>query len=373
MKRISIGLSLLLGIMLLSGCKQNDIELKTRFDSFYIELGNPILKASEYYIDKIGMSDNDLRELYQGTKANLKANKEDLMRGQYEKTGTYQMTLTYNDQVKEFDVLIKDTRAPQIVGDNILYVKTKSKTDYKSLYKVVDFNDVEDLIVDDSQVDINKTGDYKLYLSVKDKAGNIGEKEVTVKVQDIVKKEVMEQVFIDIPYYNQLDVNAPNGCEATSLYMALKYKYKIDIDLTKFIDGQPRSRNPNEGFAGNPFGFGNERDDYYTIFPTPLATYASQYSKCKDITGYSIEEIKRELASDHPVAVYVTGGLVPARERTFYFGKVIGNLHIVLLNGYDDEKQMFHVLDPIDKDITSVSYQDFSKAYDLTRFAISVE
>lgn len=373
MKKIKIGLSLLLGIVLLSGCTQNSIELKIKFDSFYIELGNPILKLPEYYIDKVGIDDKALEELYQNTKVNLKASKDDTMIGQYEKPGTYQMTLTYENQVKDFDIVIKDTRVPEIVGENVLYVKTKSKVDFMSLYKVIDANEIEDLIVDDSQVNINKQGEYKLYLSVKDKAGNIGKKDVIVKVQDVVKKDIKTKVLMDIPYYNQLDVDAPNGCEATSLYMALKYKDKIDIDLTKFIDEQPRSQNPNTGFAGDPFSIGKQKDDYYTIFPTPLATYASQYSKCRDISGYSLEEIKRELASNHPVAVYVTGGFVPARERTFYFGKVISNLHIVLLNGYDDEKQLFYVLDPIDKDLTSVSYQDFSKAYDLKKFAVSVE
>lgn len=372
MKKINIGLSFLLGVMLLSGCS-NGVELKVKTDTFRIELGNPILKSAEYYIDKVGVDDADLQRLMKETKVTFNSDKENLVNNLYEKTGTYKMNLTYKNQSKDFNIVVKDTRAPQIKGDDILYVKTNSKVDYKDLYKVEDYNEVEALVINDSDVNVNKPGEYKLYLSVKDKAGNMGEKQVKVKVQDIIKEETKSKVVMDIPYYNQLDVDAPNGCEATSIYMALKYKNKIDIDLTKFIDGQPRSDNPNDGFAGDPFGVGKEKDDYYTIFPTALANYASKYSTSKDISGSSIDDIKKELASDHPVAVYATGGLVPAKERTLYFGKVISNLHIVLLSGYDDAKGIFYVHDPIDKELTTISYENFSKAYDLTKFAVSVE
>ncbi|MEG0685405.1 MAG: C39 family peptidase [Coprobacillus sp.] len=374
MKKLKIGLSLLLGITLLSGCSQEGMTLKMKYDSFSIELGNPILKSAEYYINKKDLTDKEFQTLSQKTEITVDTTKDDLMNNEYEKTGTYHLTLSYDNQEKKADIVVKDTRAPQIKGDDILYVKTNSQVDYSKLYKVVDYNDVESLIVDDSQVLINKQGQYNLNLSVKDKAGNIGEKEVIVKVQDIIKKdEPKDKVLLDVPYYNQLDVDAPNGCETTATYMALKYKNKIDIDITKFIEQQPRAISPYDGFSGDPFSGSSQENEYPTIFPPALAKYSSTYTNCKDISGASIDEIKKELAKENPVIVYVTGGMNKAIGKQFYFGKVTSNIHIMLLNGYDDNTKSFSVLDPIDKDLTSVSYDKFAQAYDLMKFAVTVE
>ncbi|MEG0452722.1 MAG: C39 family peptidase, partial [Coprobacillus sp.] len=103
------------------------------------------------------------------------------------------------------------------------------------------------------------------------------------------------------------------------------------------------------------------------------AKYSSTYTNCKDISGASIDEIKKELAKENPVIVYVTGGMNKAIGKQFYFGKVTSNIHIMLLNGYDDNTKSFSVLDPIDKDLTSVSYDKFAQAYDLMKFAVTVE
>ena len=111
------------------------------------------------------------------------------------------------------------------------------------------------------------------------------QRNITVHVQKKVHSINKKTVFIDVPYYNQMDVNAPNGCETTALYMALKYKRKVNIELVDFIRRQPSSQSPYFGFSGDPFGLPSQADDYYTIFPTPLIQYAKDYGGLRDISG----------------------------------------------------------------------------------------
>lgn len=59
--------------------------------------------------------------------------------------------------------------------------------------------------------------------------------------------------------------------------------------------------------------------------------------------------------------------------RTYYFGKVTKNIHVVLINGYDDQKQIFFVQDPADKSLKEMSYTQFMEVYQSMNFAIRVE
>ena len=199
------------------------------------------------------------------------------------------------------------------------------------------------------------------------------QRNITVHVQKKVHSINKKTVFIDVPYYNQMDVNAPNGCEATALYMALKYKQKIDIELIDFIKQQPSSQSPYFGFFGDPFGLPSQADDYYTIFPTPLIQYAKDYGGLRDISGSDLADIRDELTNDHPVVAWVTGNLYEPQLKTYYFGQAVKNLHIVLVNGYDMNKEIFYIQDPMNRELKEVSFQDFALAYNAMKFAICVE
>ena len=49
------------------------------------------------------------------------------------------------------------------------------------------------------------------------------------------------------------------------------------------------------------------------------------------------------------------------------------NLHIVLVNGYDMNKEIFYIQDPMNRELKEVSFQEFALAYNTMKFAICVE
>lgn len=328
-------------ICLITGCqKKNHLLLKQ--DVFTIELGNPIQKEASYYLDKEVMEE-EKDNIFNEAVFSVDTCEDDFIYKYglvYEKEGTYQASIQYKEQTLDFEIVIKDTRAPVILGNN------------EDELEVFDYNDVYDYDID---------GDV---VSVSDIAGHQSSK--------LIHQEIKESIQLDVPYYNQNDVNSPNGCETTSLYMALKYENQIDSDLASFIKNEPYDVNPYYGFSGDPFGICQKTDDYYTIFPTPLVTYGSQYASCQDISGSSLTDIKAYLSQDCPVLVWVTGRFQEPIMKTFYFGEVTGNLHIVLLTGYDEEKKVFYINDPAIKDLTEVSYQQFEQVYNSMKFAVAV-
>ncbi len=358
------GLCCLLFISMIYGCKDNQLQLK--MNTFHIEVGNPIMKEAKYYLDLENYSDKEIENINKNSQFKINSSSEN-----YESVGNYLATITYEDKTYEFDIIVNDHRAPRIEGPDRIYLEVNEKHDFYKDYNVYDYQKVKSLNIDSSKIDISKKGIYDLYIETSDISNNINKR--TTKIYVGIKPDNPQSYLMDIPYYNQLDANAPNGCETTALYMALKYKDKISINLESFIKEQPYSKTPYEGFSGDPFHYTKRKDDYYTIFPSPLIQYGNKYSTCRDISNSSIETIKYELSEDHPVIVYVTGGLTNPRMTQHYFGHVTSNLHIVLLNGYDNNKKIFYVKDPIDNNITEVSYDQFEKLYQTMNFAIAVD
>lgn len=92
------------------------------------------------------------------------------------------------------------------------------------------------------------------------KTRRTNKKETIQKKPEIYKKPKpstpTSQVLLHVPYFNQYSVNAEMGCEATSLYIALRYKgYASQYTLKEFIEQMPLSKdnNPYNVFSGNPF------------------------------------------------------------------------------------------------------------------------
>lgn len=111
----------------------------------------------------------------------------------------------------------------------------------------------------------------------------------------------------------------------------------------------PRSKdnNPNKGFSGNPYDY--RENIYYSIFPKPLTEWANNYAKgnAENISGSSLNQINKELTNGNPIVIYVTINFEPAKPLyRYHWGYGLNNAHVVTLDGYNSEKNTYHVSDP---------------------------
>lgn len=364
---------MLVGALLVSCGNKKLLSLKQ--DVFEIELGNPITKDPLCYLKLDDLNENEINQIQEKAKVSIvdEILLEDIrLQKQYENIGEYKMKIEYLNESVEFKIQITCTQKPIVLGPCTINIQEGMEINYNDYYSIYSYAIYQTPVFDSSKVDIEHEGEYPLIIEVDGYAGHT-KRTVAVKVEKHSVSSIPNRKILDVPYYNQLDVNAPNGCEATALYMALRYKNAINIDLKSFIETQPRTTTPYTGFSGNPFEKATNKGAYYTIFPSALIKHGSFYQAIRDISHANLEQIIDELANDHPVIVWVTGGFRKPQIGSYYFKKAPTNLHIVLLNGYDKDKDIFYVKDPIDKDLTEISFQDFQISYQALEFAISVE
>ncbi len=200
-----------------------------------------------------------------------------------------------------------------------------------------------------------------------------------------VADSLPESVLIYTPYVSQLSpVYAVVGCEGASLLMGMKAKgYCTDMGLREFLDNMPKhSSNPAKGYVGSPYVAG-QYDLRTTIYPAPLAAYASRYGKVLDISGSSPRELQAEILSGNPVVAYATLYWAPARYRDYNIEgqtqSLLCNNHVVLVNGYDRRNGKYHIADPYNEDDTDKEYSywidgaTFERIYNIRRHAVVVE
>lgn len=186
------------------------------------------------------------------------------------------------------------------------------------------------------------------------------EKMQKVEEEKIRREAEIEEawVVLETPYISQSKFEVFNGCEAASLLMGLQYKgYLKDISFYSFVDNMPKSEdNPHEGFVGDIYDR-EPQDIPHWIAPDALAKYgksASGNNGVVDITGYSIEQLKKEIDNDNPVIIYITGGnLDNPRDWT---EEIPLNLHIVLLIGYNPITKQMVVNDPWTRSLDGKMY-----------------
>ena len=381
-KLIKIWISMCFVVGLLYGCHQEKTYLKLKYDVFHVELGNAIVKEPLCYLDLDGLTDDNINSIRENAKMEVTKRPDGLLserraKAFCESEGTYDCSIKYFDETVDFIINVVVNLSPVVLGPNVIAVKKDDVDfDFYQHYSVEAPYRMYLTNIDTSQVNFHKVGDYPAKLLISENSfGDIGyeARQITVKIQDKITYHIPSKKILDVPYYNQMDVDAPNGCEATSLYMALKYKNKINTDLRSFIGVVPQSETPYEGFSGDPFSRATHLGDYYTVFPHALIKATYKYAQMRDISGSDLDQIMDELANDHPVIAWVTGKFTKPVMENYYFGKVTSNLHIVLVNGYDKEKKIFYIKDPADRKLTEVSFQTFQTAYDAMKFAIVVE
>lgn len=167
----------------------------------------------------------------------------------------------------------------------------------------------------------------------------------------------------------------PNGCEAISLYMALRYYgYMLttnDICYKYLPRGPLHSTNPYSAYMGDP----GSLTGGYGCWASVICQCATNYFKAvnvknrsaKNITGSSLEDLFRYVENGTPVVVW--GTLNMGSTTWFRAGSKNGvtfywptRAHCVLLTGYDKNRKVVKVNDPI-RGKVEYSFSSFERAY----------
>ena len=189
---------------------------------------------------------------------------------------------------------------------------------------------------------------------------------------------------IKIPTYNQAVTGYILGCEGVSLYMALRgLGYISNYSIDQFMKTMPSGKTPFEGYMGNPkIGHtGSNTGKRTTIYLEPLTKWASKYASSKDLTGATVEDLKKELDEGHVILAFVTSGWKDPKWKKYSWSKTskgeIENNHCLCIVGYNSNGD-FLVNDCHDgrKDGRQGEYwvkaETFTKIYNLRHYAVSV-
>jgi len=136
----------------------------------------------------------------------------------------------------------------------------------------------------------------------------------------------------------------PLGCETSAAIDWVVY-FGVYINEYEFQHKIPLSDNPDLGFVGNVRDPWGQTPPYsYGVHAGPIASLLTDYGMpAKGLKGYTLEEIKAEVAADRPVIAWVIGnveGGVPA-EYTDSQGNttiVAAYEHVVIVTGYNPDR-----------------------------------
>ena len=302
---------------------------------------------------------------------NLKMNKIEKVAGEHEVEITASDEYGNKTSKKAKLTILEYKGSVKFSGLTNLSVYVGSKPDLNKNVSAKDdrFGDLE-FSVDDSKVNYNTPGTYKIYYKATDKLGNetVRERRITVKA-----KTVMINNF---PTYSQFP-NYPNGCETIALYLMLKY-YGVNVSPEKLVNnlrkgdgvhwenGIRYGGDPEIEFVGDP------RDAHgYGVYQKPIINLASKYkSGMVDYTGHSLNQVLELVRSGKPVQVWVSINLkntsVCANWTHKASGKTINwicNLHSVVIVGFNDN--YVYVSDPYTGSIKKYGRTQFQKMYNL--------
>lgn len=206
------------------------------------------------------------------------------------------------------------------------------------------------------------------YMAIKSD-GNVTEEEFSVS-------EETESALPDsyrIEGYGCLSQNPelPTGCEITSLTSVLNY-YGCNVDKTTMADEYLKKGNGSfyEMFLGNP------RDNTsYGCMAQPIVNAANKYFKAnnmtsvaKNISGMDFNEILGMVAQGDPIVIWNTIDMrQPYESKTFVFnGKEytwMSPEHCVVITGYDLNKNIVYIMDPMEGNITR-NLETFQSRYE---------
>ncbi len=168
------------------------------------------------------------------------------------------------------------------------------------------------------------------------------------------KKAIPPKVSLELELIYQ-HPELPTGCESVALTMLLNY-YGFGLDKTTIASEYLiYADNFVEGFVGNPFSTGGAG-----IYSPGLTRTANKFLdaqgselNAKNVTDSTPEELYRYLAEGKPVVIWntiyflqnqPTGQVVKWGEKEYHWDRCE---HCMVLSGYDLEKNVVIVHDPI--------------------------
>ncbi|SYW13936.1 GW dipeptide domain-containing protein [Oenococcus oeni] len=134
--------------------------------------------------------------------------------------------------------------------------------------------------------------------------------------------------------YNQVSEGAPEGCEGTSLQIALSVKGRyLSLHQIYNATGYGWNISPYNGFYGNPFGYGVYKTT--TVYAAPLVRGTKKFdSGITDMTGATINDVIYQLQQGNPV---ITWASYSWTVNPF-------NFHVMCIVGY--KPGYFRIADP---------------------------
>ena len=293
------------------------------------------------------------------------------------KVGEQEVTITATDKYKNKVskkaklTFLEYKGSVKFSGLSNLTVEAGTKPDLKKNVSAKDdrFGNLE-FIIDDSKVNYNTPGTYKIYYKVIDKLGNetTRERKITIKTKTYQIK--------NFPVYSQFP-NYPNGCETIALYLMLKY-YGINVSPETLVNNLNKGEGVywenNIRYGGDPeIEFvGDPRDSHgYGVYQKPIINLASKYkSGMVDYTGHSLSQVLEIVKSGKPVQVWVSINLKNTSVCADWIHKASGkkiewicNLHSVVITGFNDN--YVYVSDPYTGSIKKYSRSQFQKIFNL--------
>lgn len=177
---------------------------------------------------------------------------------------------------------------------------------------------------------------------------------------------------MEVPYISQKDI-LPNGCEAVSAVMLLRY-YGFDADPVDFSDnfldkgevyiklGCRYGPDPKEKYAGDPKSKKGGWGCFAPVIVKALNKYLNGEMYARNLSGMALEEIEqRYIAEGVPVAIWVVQNMKEIdklyqwqsydKEQSYVYPV---SQHCVVLTGFDEEYYYFN--DPLD-DSSEVKYE----------------
>lgn len=145
----------------------------------------------------------------------------------------------------------------------------------------------------------------------------------------------------DIYGYGQL---LALSCEARSAADWARH-FGVTIHELEFFQKMPKSKNPEEGFVGDPNGgWGNIPPGPYGVHAEPIARLLKQYGlQAKAARSMRFSDLQAEIAQGRPVIVWVTGHVEPGKGQAYEVeaGKTVTVAryeHTVIVTGYDEKQ-----------------------------------
>lgn len=208
----------------------------------------------------------------------------------------------------------------------------------------------------------------------------------TVDEDEQMKENVSQDdsSTIEIPTSKQLDIQLINqlpelynGCEITSLTMLLNYA-GVNVDKMTLADKVKKDPtplvrsgdvitswgDPQYGFVGSISG---STGIGYSVYPKPLIPLINEYTDNKgvDLTGESLDTLKKYISIEHPVVAWVTADWSMPSFITWQKNdtkiKATFSEHAILLTGFDEN--YFYYNDPLANKKSYVSIDTFQSVW----------